>query len=87
MPTIDLIRVKKVFCTPKLSQDKDYGDRPFKSYQKRDRTLRNQFFLFGRSLSTAIRVSFLGNLVHLLVGSDRNKPSILAIFCTVRMLF
>ena len=54
MPTIDLIRVKKVFCTPKLSQDKDYGDRAFKFHQKCDRTPRNQFFLCGRSLNLGV---------------------------------
>jgi hypothetical protein len=51
---MDLIRGKKVFCTPKLSQDKDYGDRPFKFHQKCDRTPRNQFFLCGRFAWEAI---------------------------------
>ena len=54
MPTMDLMRVKKVFCTPKLSQYKDYGDRAFKFHQKCDRTPRNQFFLCGRSLNLGV---------------------------------
>ena len=54
MPTMDLMRVKKVFCTPKLSQYKDYSDRAFKFHQKCDRTPRNQFFLCGRFAWEAI---------------------------------
>lgn len=78
MPTMDLIRVKKVFCTPKLSQDKDYGDRAFKFHQKCDRTtVINQSKLGDRGfIVLAVFLNSVMGFFDTLSNSDKGKDNI-----------